>query len=59
MAKHSSTNPNIPSWIPGPVSYRGGMVEVDEACTMHLAPGAIHNCSKAVGIKNICPLCTK
>ena len=48
MVKHSSTNPNVPGLIPGPVHT--GVIEYDEACIMHLTPEVIHNFPNAVGV---------
>ena len=48
VVEHSSTNPKVPSLIPGPVSYQ--VMVYDEAYFMHLTPGVIHNFPKAVGV---------
>ena len=34
-------------------------MDYDEACIMHLTPGVVHNFLKAVGVEDVCPLCTK
>ena len=39
-------------------SHTRGM-DYDEACFMHLTPGVVHNFTKAVGVWDFCPLCTK
>ena len=33
-------------------------MDYDEACLMPLSPGVVHNFPKAVGVKDLCPLCT-
>ena len=42
VVEHSSANPTVPGSILGSV--------YDEACFMHLTPGAVHNFPKAVGV---------
>ena len=34
------------------------VMDYNEACFMHLTPGAVHNFPKAVGVLDFCPLCT-
>ena len=31
-------------------------MDYDEACFIHLTPGVVHNCPKAVGVWDFCPL---
>ena len=57
MVEHSSANPKVPSLIPGRSLTR--VMDYEEACIMHLAPGVVHNFPKAVGVQDFCPLCTK
>ena len=33
--------------------------DYDEACKMHLPHEVVHNFPKAVGVQDLCPLCTK
>ena len=57
MVEHSSANPKVPGSIPGQGHTR--VMDYDEACFMQLTPGVVHNFSKAVGVYDFCPLCTK
>ena len=36
-----------------------GVMNYDEACIVHLTSGVVENFPKAVGVCDLCPLCTK
>ena len=59
MVEHSSTDPNLK--LPGSIPGRShtGVMDYDEACIMHLAPGVVSNFPRAVGVQEFCQLCTK
>ena len=48
MVECSSTNPKVPGMILGKSHI--GVMDYDEACFMHLTPGAVHKLPKAVGV---------
>ena len=48
MVEYLSANPKVPGSIPG--KSHTGIMDYDEACSMHLTPGVVHNFPKALGV---------